>query len=299
MTEKSRVAFQERVPKIVYQLQIRSENTQSLGVARAVLLNLGYKQKDIVSFQHSEKQALLLFDEAKTKLEGVKGLFRRLGLADIEVHLRRLAPKDWLTVWKSQWRPAPLTAKLDVVPVWYRNKYKPRAGRDHILMDTLLSFGTGLHETTRFMAQFIEDRQGQYRSFLDIGTGTGILALVALKYGADDVAGIDIGPLSVQAARDNMKANRSYFKVARADIKSYSSKKTFDFVAANLVTEDLIAHAEKILSFVKKGGLLAVSGISLENLKRLRKAFSSLPLKCLKVSKGKQWSGILFQKRMS
>ncbi len=88
-------------------------------------------------------------------------------------------------------------------------------------MDTLLSFGTGLHETTRFMAQFIEDKKGKFKSFLDIGTGTGILALVALKYGAQDVIGIDIGPLSVQAALDNMKANQSYFKVVRADIKRY------------------------------------------------------------------------------
>jgi len=166
-------------------------------------------------------------------------------------------------------------------------------------MDTLLSFGTGLHETTQFMAQFIEDQNGKFKSFLDIGTGTGILALVALKYGAGDVLGIDIGPLSVQAARDNMKVNQLNFKVQKADIKKYCSKKMYDFVAANLITEDLIEHSRKIVSFVKKDGLLAVSGISLENLDRLRKAFSSLPLKCLKISKGKQWSGLLFQKMTS
>ena len=67
-------------------------------------------------------------------------------------------------------------------------------------------------------------------------------------------------------------------------------------MAANLITEDLIEHAQKIISFVKEGGLLAVSGISLDNLSKLQKSFSSLPLKCLKISKGKQWSGLLFQK---
>ena len=75
------------------------------------------------------------------------------------------------------------------MPVWYRDKYKPVPGRDYILMDTLLSFGTGLHETTQCMAQFIEDKKGKFESFLDIGTGTGILALVALKHGAKDVTG--------------------------------------------------------------------------------------------------------------
>jgi len=186
-----------------------------------------------------------------------------------------------------------------VVPVWYKAKYKARRGCDYVLMDTLLSFGTGLHETTQFMAQFIENKEGSFKSFMDIGTGTGILALVALKYGAQDVLGLDIGQLSVQASLDNMKANQSYFKVLKVDIKKYRSKKTYDFVAANLITEDLLEHSQKIISFVKKGGLLAVSGISLSNLNRLRKAFSSLPLKCLKISKGEQWSGLLYQKMMS
>lgn len=292
------MVIQERIPKIVYQLQIRSVNEQAQTLSRAVLLNLGYGEADLVSSVVKTKPVIELFDENVVKLERVKKLFDRLGLAGVKVHQRRLLPKDWLTLWKSQWKPAPLTKKLDVVPVWYKDKYKPRLGCDYILMDTLLSFGTGLHETTQFMAQFIEDKNGKFKSFLDIGTGTGILALVAMKYGAQDVWGIDIGQLSVQAARDNMKANQSYFQVKREDVKKFTSKKTFDFVAANLITEDLIEHAQKIISFVKEDGLLAVSGISLDNLSKLRKSFSSLPLKILKTSKGKQWSGLLFQKKM-
>lgn len=296
MTDKSRVVIQERVPKFIYQLQIRSDKAQSLGLIRAVLLNLGYEEKDLISSELKGKGSFELFDEHKTKLERVRKLFERLDLTGVKVHQRRLFPKDWLTLWKSRWKPAGLTKKLDVVPVWYRNKYKPRVGRDHILMDTLLSFGTGLHETTQFMAQFIEDQRGKFKSLLDIGTGTGILALVAVKYGAEDVWGIDIGALSVQAARDNMKANQLYFKVLKADINKFRPKKKFDFVAANLITEDLIEHVQKIISFLKEDGLLAVSGISLDNLEKLRKVFSTLPLKCLKISKGKQWSGILYQK---
>ena len=288
----------ERIPKIVYQLQIQSADEPGLVLVRAVLLNLGYTQGDLVSSSLKGKPAIELFNEHEEKLIRVKGLFTRLKLAGIKVYKRRLAPKDWLTLWKTHWKPAPLTKKLDVVPVWYKDKYKPRPGCDYILMDTLLSFGTGLHETTQFMAQFIEDKKGRYQSFLDIGTGTGILGFVALKNGAKDVMGIDIGQLSVQAALDNMKANNLYFKVKRADISKFRTGITYDFVAANLVTEDLIKHAAQIISFVKKGGLLAVSGISLENLKKLRQSFVSQPLKCLKISKGKQWSGLLFQKTM-
>ena len=243
--------------------------------------------------------AIELFDENLEKLARVKQLFGRLRLVGVNVRQRRLLPRDWLTLWKTQWKPAALTKKLDVVPVWCRDQYKPRRGRDYILMDTLLSFGTGLHETTQFMAQFIESKAGQFQSFLDIGTGTGILAFVALKYGARDVLGIDIGQLSVQAARDNMKANQLFFKVKKADIKTYGSHQVYDFVAANLITEDLIANASRIISFVKEGGLLAISGVSLENLNKLSRAFSSQPLRRLEISKGKQWTGLLFQKTAS
>jgi len=291
--------IQERIPKIVYQLQIQPSDERGLGLVRAVLLNLGYFERDLVGSFLKGKPVIELFDEHPEKLGAIKKLFGRLKLPGVKIYQRRLAPKDWLTLWKSQWKPAPLTKKLDVVPVWYKEKYKPRRGRDYILMDTLLSFGTGLHETTQFMAQFIEDSQGALGSFLDIGTGTGILALVALKYGAGDVLGIDIGELSVQAARDNMKANQLFFSVVRADIKKYHPKRNYDFVAANLITEDLIEHSTKIAGFVKDGGLLAVSGISLDNLDKLRKAFRALPLKCLKISKGEKWSGLLFQKTMS
>jgi ribosomal protein L11 methyltransferase len=291
--------IQERVPKLVFQLQFLGASEQQLDLPKAILLNLGYKEDDLTATFFKKTPAIELFDEQEAKLKRVKALFTRLRLPGIQVRQRRLLPKDWLTRWKADWKPAPLTKKLDVVPVWYRDKYKARRGRDYILMDTLLSFGTGLHETTRFMAQFIEDQKGAFRSFLDIGTGTGILAFVALKCGAEEVQAIDIGPLSIEAAKANMKVNRLYFKVKEADIKTFRLAQSFDLVAANLVTEDLITHAPKILKFVKPGGLLAVSGISLDNLKKLRTNFSSLPLKYLKIAKGKQWSGLLYQKRMS
>jgi len=298
MSNQSQVLIQERIPKAVYRLQIQLKNEQAKALIMVVLLNLGYAEGDLVNSSINGKSTVELFDEYSQKLERLKKLFVKLGLVGVKINLRRLLPKDWLTLWKSQWKPAPLTKRLDVVPVWYKDKYKPRGGCDYVLMDTLLSFGTGLHETTQFMAQFIEDQAGNFKSFLDIGTGTGILALVALKYGARDVLGIDIGQLSVQAALDNMKANQLFFKAQLTDVKKYRSKKTYDFVAANLITEDLIEHAPKIVSFVKDGGLLAVSGISLDNLSKLRQAFLSLPLKCRKISKGQQWSGLLFRKTM-
>ncbi len=298
MSPAQALVFQERVPRRVYRWRAYAADERKLWIIRAVLLNLGYGQEELISSTSGSKPCLEMFCEHPAKFKRAAGLLSRLNIAGVTIQQHCLAPKDWLTLWKKEWRPAALTEKLDVVPVWYKNKYRPRPGRSALYMDTLLSFGTGLHETTRMIAQMIEDHQGHFQSFLDIGTGTGILGLVALHSGAARVKGIDIGALSVQAAKDNMKANQMYFQVQRADIQKYPSKEIFDFVAANLITDDLIRFAQKIITFVRKGGYLAVSGISLGHLGTLRRAYARLPFRCLRIAKGEQWSGILYQRKM-
>src|SRR5580704_7683419 len=113
MINRSGVEIQERIPKIVYQLQIQSQNEQSLALTRVVLLNLGYKETDLVRSESKGQGIFELFDEQRTKLERVERLFRRLSLTGVKIYKRRLAPKDWLTRWKSQWKPAALTKKMD------------------------------------------------------------------------------------------------------------------------------------------------------------------------------------------
>lgn len=244
-----------------------------------------------------DKPAIKIFSADAARIRKLHRLFQKLDLPAVHTACRQLTPKEWLTLWKADWKPAPLTRLLDVVPMWQRKNYKIRKDRGYIVMDTLLSFGTGLHETTRIMAQFIEDCRGRFASFIDVGTGTGILAMVAIKQGARQVMAIDTGDLSIEAARQNLKANRLKATVKKADIKKFSAGRTYDFVAANLITHDLIACQRQLLKLLKPGGYLAVSGISLENLPQLERAYHVLPLTRLKLQKGKQWAGLLYQKR--
>ena len=291
--------LQEYIPPVIYELTLRSRRLGSLALAKAVLATVGCPHESIVEGEIKPYFELKIFAENFDRITRLEGLFRNLKIKFLAIRVKILRPDDWLTRWKKTWRPARLTKKLDVVPVWYKDKYRVQPKRDYILMDTLLSFGTGLHETTRFMAQMIEDCRGQFHSLLDIGTGTGILAIVALKHGAKDVLAVDIGSLSVQAARDNRAANGVDFKIQKADIARWQQKKKYDFVAANLITHDLISYKENIVRCIKGKGLLAVSGISLEHLRGLRTAFGQLPLHCLKIKKGKQWAALLYQKKMS
>ena len=290
--------LQERIPPFVHVLTIYPNFDRGVDKALIVLNCAGIGVEECTVSEIKGKRILKLYSEDSVKIDRLYKLFRKLKLTDIKVSRSFLKPDDWLTRWKIHWKPARLTKMLDVVPVWCKDKYRVRKGRDYILMDTLLSFGTGLHETTQIVSQFIEDHSGKINSLMDIGTGTGILAMVALKHGAKKVLALDIGELSVQAAKDNMRVNKLNAVIKKADIKIFRHKDQFDFVAANLITHDLIEHGQKISGFVKEGGYLAVSGISLDNLPKLRKSFTRLPLKFLAIQQGKQWAGLLYQKKM-
>ncbi|MDP2654787.1 MAG: 50S ribosomal protein L11 methyltransferase [Candidatus Omnitrophota bacterium] len=221
---------------------------------------------------------------------------RASGMKCLSGRVKHLAASDWRDKWKKAFVPFKLTDRLDVVPAWRQASYRGR--RIPVVIDTVLAFGTGLHETTRFMARLMESRRGTFDSFLDIGTGTGLLAIVASHCGARTVWGVDIDPSSLRVARQNLAANGLRFSRTKAgDFRNIALGRTFDFVAANLVTQDLIAMRREILSAVGQGKYLAVSGVSLGNLTVLRKAFSGLPLRCRAVIKGRKWAAVLYQRR--
>lgn len=233
-------------------------------------------------YVHSKKESLFLFRQIQTiTLKGVRCFYK--------THLR----KDWESSWKKGWKPFSLTTKIQVIPLWQKQK-KHLKNKKPLYLETTNAFGTGLHETTRFTSQMIESLENQFQTFLDVGTGSGILMVVAFLMGAKKCFGFDIDAGAIEVAQNNLKVNGYTGQLKKADIRSFVVKSPFDVVAANLISSDLIAYQDKIISFVKKGGFLIISGISLENLSRVQKAFSVSSLKKLKIMKGKEWSAILF-----
>jgi ribosomal protein L11 methyltransferase len=286
----------EIIPSLLYEYSLCCSQQEYLPLSRLFLKVNGFKDTAISENSENNKWFLKVFSEDKNQVDCLKKKFSRLKLSGIKSSCKILKSNDWLTRWKNQWKPLALTKKIDVIPFSYKDKYK--TSKEVILLDTLMSFGTGMHETTQLISQLVEDHKLQLSSFLDIGTGTGILALVALKHGSQSVTAMDISPLSIEAAKINLKVNGLKAKFILGNVGQLSSVQKYQTVAANLITNDLLKHRRKILSLVKPGGLLMVSGISLDNLSRLKQGFKDLPLTCRKVSKGTQWSAILYVKKM-
>ena len=171
----------------------------AMDVLKEVLISVGSKPDLIESPRQTSRMSVYLPSSREGRK--FKSRMQSLRLKGITVTLKVLKAADWQERWKRDIKPFALTKTFDVVPLWSSSGYQ-RKKRIPIYLDSILSFGTGLHETTRFMAGLIEACRGQFETCLDVGTGTGILSVIAYHCGAKTVDAVDIDPMSVQAAKN-------------------------------------------------------------------------------------------------
>ncbi len=166
--------------------------------------------------------------------------------------------QDWNESWKKGLQPADIGKRFTILPTWE----KRREGRINLIIDPGMAFGTGHHETTRSCLILMEkffDKQAHER-FLDVGTGTGILAIAASKLGYKEVVAVDTDPLAVDAARRNISHNDA----ASIDVREggiTSAQESFDFITANLFSELLIMLAPEISTRLNRPGNAVLAGM--------------------------------------
>jgi len=169
-----------------------------------------------------------------------------------------LPEKDWNEIWKKNFTPIDVGDNLTIIPSWLQSE----TNRIPIIIDPGMVFGTGHHETTRTCLSMIEKiaRVTSKRRFLDIGTGTGILAIGASRLGFEQVTAVDIDPLAVDAARRNAVANGlTNIEVLEGTIQAVSAR--FDVIAANLLVEILTGIAPELSDRLEPGGRAILSGL--------------------------------------
>ncbi|MCA1768756.1 MAG: 50S ribosomal protein L11 methyltransferase [Halomonas sp.] len=205
-------------------------------------------------------------------LEGVDAMLERVRQAwaaelpgepcpEIEVEL--VADRDWEREWMDDFQPMQMGERLWIVPSWHE---PPVLGAVNLRLDPGLAFGTGTHPTTALCLAWFDGLSMtealDNQSVLDIGTGSGILAIAALKLGAARAVGTDIDPQALQASRDNAERNG----IAEADFRlcypeQLDDAETFPFVVANILAGPLIELAPMIVGHLAPEGRLALSGI--------------------------------------
>lgn len=167
---------------------------------------------------------------------------------------KRVEDLDWVRITQAQFAPTQVSDRLWIVPSWHE---PPNKEAINIRLDPGVAFGTGAHPTTHLCLKWIDAHASGKQSLLDYGCGTGILAIAASKVGVAHVAGCDIDSQAVEAATLNAKENQ----VNALFTLPEGLKGTFDIVVANILANPLKVLAPALLSYVKKGGYIVLSGI--------------------------------------
>ena len=209
--------------------------------------------------------------------------------------------KDWLTEWKKGFKPFAFAGPFWVIPSWLQAP--PEAPKDrskHIYVEPGMAFGTGTHETTRLAAALLIDEVvlSKPKSLLDVGTGTGILALIAYRLGVGHLVGLDIDPEARRTARENLEMNAA----TAIEIRDYQigdESSSYDIVVANIIDGVLTILRHDLNRALKPGGRMILSGVLIDRETEFYSAFTAdTGLRLIhKVSEG-DWSAALLEKKV-
>lgn len=221
-----------------------------------------------------------------------------LNTAPAQVRIRRLAAVDWAESWKDHFPTLEIAKTLLIKPHW--DHRRPGPGQIVIELDPGLSFGTGHHPTTRFcLEELIRARpRAEPHSMLDIGTGSGLLAIAAAKLGYRPVLAFDFDPVAVKVARHNARTNGvgRQIRVSQADLRHLGQPlRPSTVVCANLQADLLTEQAHLIAQAVQPGGTLILAGILRSEMDPIRATYLSLGWHCVRVRSRAEWSSASFR----
>ena len=206
--------------------------------------------------------------------------------------------EDWSQSWKRHFHPIEVSNRLLVKPEW--EDVKAKSGQIVVTLNPGLSFGTGHHPTTLFCLKQLAEHapNNEQRSFLDAGSGSGILAISAAKLGYSQVVAWDFDPQAVRVARENAKQNNLDGELS-FDVKDLTQMTTggqkFDVICANLIYDLLIDESEKLISWTASDGCLILAGILKEQFSLVRDAFYREGMKMIDNEVCGEWCSGVFR----
>ncbi len=232
--------------------------------------------------------------QLRAGLELVRGCGLDIGSGRISAS--RIPRENWSESWKRHFKTLEIGSRLLIKPGWSRRQAKP--GQVLMVLNPGLSFGTGQHPTTRFcLEQLVAARRpGARQSLLDIGTGSGILAIAACKLGYRPVEAFDCDPVAVRTARENARRNRTSVRFKQRDLARLAPCQPgeFDLVCANLTADLLLAHQSRIIQSLKPLSRLVLSGILHSQFAQVRQAYERAGLRLAARSREEQWESAAF-----
>ena len=234
-----------------------------------------------------------------TDTEGLASLKAFTEEQNLTMHVSILPDTDWEESWKANYPPQIVGKNLVVLPYWLADS--DDSGRLPIILDPGLTFGTGAHPSTQMVMEFMEDIVKPGFRCLDLGSGSGILSIAALRLGADSAVGMDIDPKAEDIARENAAYNGLAAPAFRAMTGNVTedralmeelARNEYDLVLVNIVADVIMGLAPVLPHFLNQSSTLLCSGILDTRLEDVKKALSSAGLRIDAVHEKEDWRSI-------
>ncbi len=255
----------------------------------------------ITFYLEEEEDKALMLQKVREELEELSE-FLDIGEAVIEES--QTEDVDWVNNWKQYFHQFTIDDVL-IIPSW--EDVKPEDENKMIIhIDPGTAFGTGMHETTQLCIRQIRKYVTPDTEILDVGCGSGILGMLALKFGAKHSVGTDLDPCAIDATHENMEVNgisRDQYEVMIGNIiddKEIQDKvgyEKYDIVAANILADVLIPLTPVILSHLKSGGIYITSGIIDDKEEAVKEAVEAAGMEILEVGHQGEWVSVTARKK--
>ncbi|WP_314595149.1 50S ribosomal protein L11 methyltransferase [uncultured Selenomonas sp.] len=208
------------------------------------------------------------------------------------VSWKAVADEDWAETWKEFFHTEKIGARTVIKPTW--EEYEAKAGEIVVELDPGAAFGTGQHATTSLCIRALEDLVRPGMTVFDVGTGSGVLAIVAAKLGAKRVEAVDFDPVAVRVARENVRQNgaEDVVRTERSDLlKSVAGKA--DLIIANIIADIIVRLFGEVKGSLAAGGTMLLSGIIEDRLPDVVEAAAQHGFAVEKIEQEKGWAAVI------
>jgi len=206
---------------------------------------------------------------------------------------RSIAEQDWAEAWKAYFYPQKISKNIVVKPTW--REYLASEGEIILEIDPGMAFGTGTHPTTALCVNMLEKYLRPGDSFLDVGTGSGILMIAAAKLGAETITGTDSDETAVEIARNNLLLNsiaEEKFNLITGNLADAVEQK-FDVLVANILSEVIVLLLDSIGKVLRKGGIFIGSGIVEKNTEKVVQKMRDTGFEIMEVRTEQEWVAVV------
>jgi ribosomal protein L11 methyltransferase len=239
--------------------------------------------------EHKSRQEYrLYFTDTPESLAAAEPL-KKLG-ADIS--FSRLANENWAEKWEQSLHPFKVTDTVWVFPLQTSMPLAP--GETSLRITPKMTFGTGLHATTRLCAAMIEQEADGLGAFLDVGTGTGILAMLAAKYGARPVIACDHDPVCADNTPENFQANgMDHIRLVIGAADAFVTRASFNTIACNMISSQFGPFLNRLYAMLKPGGRLLLSGLLKAEQEEVKTAVRQAGFTVQRTVEEEEWAGLV------